>query len=249
MLRHVDNFIYPPRCSARDVRPPLQQAGRLSGACLAGVELLHDPLCVVGGRPIEPVHQENSHGWRRTCQISPPSLAQTCVLDHYRLDEGEEGDEGDRATRRSMIRRHKYDRAQSRAPAIAEHIGDPFPLAEHDYDPVIPVRLPHTRLRWRSFNQAALLRVAITRRMGSRLNTGSLIRPRAISVPTAKDRQERVRHIHKAFRDRGSARSRKSPDIGDPTCDDHRATFGACAWVLLAVGARRVDVFTLARVL
>jgi predicted amidophosphoribosyltransferase len=190
MLRYVDNLVYRPRRSARDVRPPLEHPERVYGDCPTRVERLPDPLCT---------------------------------------------------PKRSMIRRHGYDCDQALTGAIAQCIGEAFPLAEHDCDPVIPVGLHRARPCWRVLKQAALLRVAITRQMGTRLDTGNLIRTRAGSVPTAKNRQERSRPVHKAFWVGRSARiaNRRIPTTTAPP--------SACARVLLAVGARRVDVLTLGR--
>ena len=148
-----------------------------------------------------------------------------------------------------MIRRHKYGRDQSLTHALAECVGEPLPLAENDYDLVVPVPLHHTRLRWRGFNQAALISIAIARRLARPLDTGSLIRTRATSSQTAKDRQEHHRNVHNAFQVKRPARiaNRRILLIDDVMTTG--ATVDECARVLLAAGARRVDVLTLARVL
>lgn len=243
MLRYVINFFYPPRCAACADRLPLESARRVCAGCLAAVERLHGPLCTVCGVPVEPGRDGNQGGWCRGCSASPPAFTQARAITRYRADDE------NHAPVPAMIRRHKYGRDQSLTHALAECVGEPIPLAENDYDLVVPVPLHRTRLRWRGFNQAALLGVAIARRIGRPLDTGSLIRARATSSQTAKDRQARHRNVHNAFRVRRPARiaNRRILLIDDVMTTG--ATVDECARALLAAGARRVDVLTLARVL
>jgi len=243
LIHYLINFVYPPRCAACERRLPLETVQRVCADCLAAVERLHDPLCTVCGVPVDPGRDENPGGWCRGCSTSPPAFTQARAITRYRADDEE------RAPVPSMIRRHKYGRDQSLTHALAECVGEPLPLAENDYDLVVPVPLHHTRLRWRGFNQAALISIAIARRLARPLDTGSLIRTRATSSQTAKDRQERHRNVHNAFQVKRPARiaNRRILLIDDVMTTG--ATVDECARVLLAAGARRVDVLTLARVL
>jgi ComF family protein len=148
-----------------------------------------------------------------------------------------------------MIRRHKYGRDQSLTHALAECLGEPMPLEENDYDLVIPVPLHHARLRWRGFNQAALIGVSIARRIGRPLDAKNLIRTRATPSQTAKDRRERHRNVRDAFqvrRPEGVA-NRRILLVDDVMTT--ASTVDECARALLVAGARRVDVLALARVL
>ncbi|MGH7248831.1 MAG: ComF family protein, partial [Pseudomonadota bacterium] len=79
----------------------------------------------------------------------------------------------------SIIRRHKYGLDQSLGHALAECLGESIPLVENEYDIVIPVPLHRGRLRWRGFNQAALLGAAVARRIRCPLDVGTLVRVRA----------------------------------------------------------------------
>ena len=151
LIHYLINFVYPPRCAACERRLPLETVQRVCADCLAAVERLHDPLCTVCGVPVDPGRDENPGGWCRGCSTSPPAFTQARAITRYRADDEE------RAPVPSMIRRHKYGRDQSLTHALAECVGEPLPLAENDYDLVVPVPLHHTRLRWRGFNQAALI--------------------------------------------------------------------------------------------
>jgi ComF family protein len=243
LINYLINFVYPPRCAACDRRLPLETTHRVCADCLAAVERLHDPLCMVCGVPVDPSRDENSPEWCRSCITAPPAFTQARAITRYRAD-----DEA-HAPVPAMIRRHKYGRDQSLTHALAECVGTPIPLAENDYDLVVPVPLHRARLRWRGFNQAALLGSAIARRIGRPLDTVSLIRSRATPSQTAKDRQERHRNVRDAFHVGRPARiaNRRILLIDDVMTTG--ATADECARALLAAGARRVDVLTLARVL
>ena len=52
-------------------------------------------------------------------------------------------------------------------------------MADGDYDIVIPVPLHHARLRWRGFNQAAMLGAAVAERLARPLDVATLVRTRA----------------------------------------------------------------------
>ena len=243
LINYLINFVYPPRCAACERRLALETTRRVCADCLAAVERLHEPLCMVCGVPVDPSRDASAQGWCRGCIAAPPAFTQARAITRYRAD-----DEA-HAPVPSMIRRHKYGRDQSLAHALAECFGEPIPLAENDYDLVVPVPLHRARLRWRGFNQAALLGIAIARRIDRPLDTGSLIRVRATPSQTAKDRQERHRNVHNAFRVSRPARiaNRRILLIDDVMTTG--ATVDECARALLAAGARRVDVLTLARVL
>ena len=243
MLRYLINFVYPPRCAACERRLPLETARRVCLDCHAAIERLHDPLCMVCGVPVDPILEAGRGGWCRGCSASPPSFTRARAITRYRADDEEH------APVPSMIRRHKYGRDQSLTHALAECLSEPIPLAENDYDLVVAVPLHRARLRWRGFNQAALIGISIARRMGRPLDTGSLVRTRATPSQTAKDRQERHRNVRDAFLVRRPARiaNRRILLIDDVMTTG--ATVDECARALLAAGARRVDVLTLARVL
>jgi ComF family protein len=243
MFRHLINFIYPPRCAACDARLPLEGRARVCAPCLASVERLREPLCAACGIPIEPGNDETLAGWCRDCTASPPHFTAARAVGRYRSSEE------DRAALPSIIRRHKYGRDQSLSHALVEFIVEPMPLAENDYDVVIPVPLHTTRLRWRGFNQAALIAAAVARRLERPLDVRSLTRPLATSPQTAQDRAERHRNVRDAFAVQRPARvaNRRVLLVDDVLTTG--STVDECARTLLAAGARRVDVLALARVL
>jgi len=148
-----------------------------------------------------------------------------------------------------MIRRHKYGLDQSMGRALAECLGERLPLAGGQYDLVVPVPLHPKRLRWRGFNQAALLAAEVARRLECELDATSLVRVVATPPQTANDLETRRRNVRHAFAVRRAARvaNRRVLLVDDVMTTG--ATANECARTLRAAGARSVDVFTLARVL
>jgi ComF family protein len=243
VLRYLINFVYPPRCAACERRLPIEGVRRVCARCLERIERLSEPLCTVCGIPIDLASAAAADGWWRGCTESPPHFSAARAVTRYRA-----GDE-EHAPVPSIIRRHKYGRDQSLTHALAECIGEPMPLVENDYDLVIPVPLHQRRLRWRGFNQAALIGAAVARRLGRPLDARTLIRTRATPPQTAQDRRARLRNVHDAFAVKRPARiaNRRVPLVDDVMTTG--ATVDECARTLLAAGARRVDVLALARVL
>lgn len=178
------------------------------------------------------------------CLESPPSFRKARAIAAY-----EAHAEAENSVLASMIRRYKYGPNQSMGCAIAECLGNDLPVYADDYDLVIPVPLHPSRLRWRGFNQAALLAAPVARRLGCKLDVGSLIRVVPTTPQTAKDIQTRRRNVRNAFAVKRPARiaNRRVLLIDDVMTTG--ATANECARALRAAGARSVDVLTLARVL
>lgn len=240
MLRYVLNFIYPPRCAVCGAGMPLDTARRVCAPCLGALEPLAGMLCVVCGTPLG-VGDEDERC--RRCCLAPPAFDSARAITRYRA--GAEGSN----TVGSLLRRHKYGLDQSLGRALAEYLDAAPALVAEGYDVVIPVPLHRARLRWRGFNQAALLGAALARRLGCPLDVATLARVRPTPPQTARDHAGRARNVRRAFKVRRPARvaGRRVLLVDDVMTTG--ATANECARVLRAAGARRIDVLTLARVL
>jgi len=148
-----------------------------------------------------------------------------------------------------MIIRHKYGLDQSMGRALAECLGERLPVEDEHYDLVVPVPLHPKRLRWRGFNQAALLAAEVARRLDCKLDTISLVRVVATPPQTALDLETRRRNVRRAFAVRRPDRIVNQRVLLVDDVMTTGATANECARTLRAAGARSVDVFTLARVL
>src|ERR1700722_9928591 len=247
MLHYLINFLYPPRCAACDIRLGSDARRRLCAECHSRIDRMPEPLCEVCGIPLAATHADphaaEAIEWCTNCRTAPPYFTRARAVVRYRHDGGDD----ERDVVPSIIRRHKYGLDQSLAYALAECLGDELPLGDANYDLVIPVPLHRERLRWRGFNQAAMLANAVARRIDRPLDLRTLVRVRPTPPQTRQNRVERVKNLRRAFAVRRPARL-SSPRI--LLIDDVMttgATADECARTLIAAGARRGDVLTLAR--
>ena len=240
MLQYLLNFLYPPRCGVCGVGLPIDTTRRVCAPCLGAVEPLRPPLCVLCGVPLADGGDDQRC---RNCRTAAPRFDSARSITRYRS--GAEGS----STIAALLRRHKYGLDQSLGRALAEYLDAAPPLNADGYDLVIPVPLHRARLRWRGFNQAALLGAALARRLNCSLDVTSLARVRATAPQTARDHAERARNVRNAFAVRRPYRitGRRVLLVDDVMTTG--ATADECARALREAGARRIDVLTLARVL
>jgi len=179
-----------------------------------------------------------------SCLDRRPNFASARAVARYRPSA-----ESDRRSLPSLIRRHKYGLDQSLAKALAEFLGEELPYSSADCDVVVPVPLHPRRLWWRGFNQAALLAMTISRRLEKPLEVEALRRSRMTTPQTSQDHDARRRNVRRAFAVTRPARIKGRRILLIDDVMTTGATVDECARVLMAAGAARVDVLTLARVL
>ncbi len=240
MLHYLLNFLYPPRCAVCGAGLPIDTTRRVCAPCLGAVEPLRAPLCILCGAPLAAGGDDQRC---RHCRGVAPAFDSARAITRYRS--GADGS----STVAALLRRHKYGLDQSLGRALAEYLDAAPPLHAGGYDLVIPVPLHRARLRWRGFNQAALLGAALARRLNCPLDVATLARVHATAPQTARDRGARARNVRNAFAVRRPSRvaGRRILLVDDVMTTG--ATADECARVLRAAGARRIDVLTLARVL
>jgi ComF family protein len=224
----------------------------LCGACIERIERVPEPICQLCGLPLQaaipPPFLETADGQRgnpalcRACVESPPHFRRARAVALYRPGITEDGQ-----VVPSIIRRHKYGRDQALSRALAQCLGDMLPLNGNDYDVVIPVPLHRRRLRWRGFNQAALLSRAVADRINCSLDVAILARITNSPPQTSQDRSQRRQNVRGSFAVTRPDRlaNRRVLLVDDVMTTG--ATLDECARTMLAAGAQVVDVFTLAR--
>jgi ComF family protein len=115
-------------------------------------------------------------------------------------------------------------------------------------DPLlVPVPLHKSRLRWRLFNQSAMLAATLARHTGAAWAPHALHRVQKTKPQIRQTRKQRQRLSNKAFRaEEKDVRGRHIILIDDIWTTG--STARACAAALKKVGAKRVDVVTIAYV-
>jgi ComF family protein len=219
----------------------LDATRRVCECCIRLIERIPEPICQLCGVPLQLTDHVGSERCR-ACAESPPCFGRARAIARYRPGISEDGQ-----VVPSIIRRHKYGRDQSLWRALAQCLGESLPLNIGDYDVVIPVPLHRRRLRWRGFNQAALLGFSVARKMECTLDVTSLVRIRDTPPQTSQDSAQRRHNVRGAF---VVTHSRRIANRSLLLVDDVMttgATLDECARTLITAGARRVDVFTLAR--
>lgn len=112
-------------------------------------------------------------------------------------------------------------------------------------DLIVPVPLHRRRLRHRGYNQAWELARPLAAALGVPMRQGVLERIRGTSAQTELDRVARRRNVRGAFRLRTDALPNHVVLLDDVMTTG--ATLAECTRVLRRAGAKRVDVWALAR--
>lgn len=226
------DFIFPPRCPA--CARHLRQSA-FCASCLAAIVPAGSPLCPTCGESFPGAGPD--HRCSRCLTRSPHfDRARACAL--YRSDE--------RSPLIEALRRFKYQREITLAPVLGVFLADHCPLPV-DHDLVVPVPLDLARLRWRGFNQAAVLARVLADRWRRPWHPMALQRCRATPPQVGLGRDDRRRNVAGAFavRERTAVRDRTVLLVDDVMTTG--ATVEECAKTLRRAGARRVDVVALAR--
>jgi ComF family protein len=236
LLRPALDFLFPPRC------PGCRETGGSPGfcsACSAQIRPLGSPMCPRCGVPFAGRGIDHlCDGCRRR---SPRfDRARACALYDGGSDPG--------SPLASALHQYKYKPDATLAPLLADLLASRCPY-RNDYDVLLPVPLHLERLRWRGFNQAALLARRLARQWTLRLDPFVLVRIRATPPQVGLDEAQRRRNITGAFAVRCADRVRRRKVLLVDDVYTTGATVNECARVLKKAGARRVDVLVLARVL
>lgn len=178
------------------------------------------------------------------CHMRPPAFGKARALSVYRRAQGAPA-----GLLESIILRHKYAREQSLGRALTELLDEPLPLDLTEYNLVVPVPLHPTRLRWRRFNQSALLARAIAVEGHLALDLKTLVRVTFTQPQTSNDLAQRRRNVRNAFAVTGATAVRGKAILLVDDVITTGATADECAKTLLAAGARLVDVLAVARVI
>jgi ComF family protein len=228
----VADFILPPVCLK--CHKPLGGHDALCARCWRGIAFIRAPLCDRLGIPLP-----YDTG---VTTVSAAALANPPAYDRARAAAHFDGVVRDLVHSLKYADRHDGRRLLGRwlSTAGAEFLPDA--------DLIIPVPLHRWRLFTRRFNQAALLAQELSRLRGVPWDATALVRVKRTPQQVGLTRDQRQYNMAAAF---------KVPEAGRARIEDRKivlvddvittgATANACARVLKAAGAARVDVLAVA---
>ncbi len=148
---------------------------------------------------------------------------------------------------RELVRALKFRDERRLAPAMGALMAERWPASgmKAQVDLVVPVPLHPGRLRFRGFNQSALLAEAIAERLGLELCAGSLKRVKATRPQAFLRRAERLRTMEGAFAAGDALRGRTVLLVDDVLTTG--STMSAAAKACRDAGAKKVYGIAFAR--
>lgn len=228
-------LLYPEACQLCGTAGAGHDEGYVCGSCRKAVQRIEPPFCARCGFPFQGAITTDFECSNCRGEDISFSYARSAAVARDNLLE--------------IIHRYKYKRALWFEPFLAELLVEAAGsrLAAEGWDCLVPVPLHATKQREREFNQAERLAFALSRAIGTSVNTRLLRRVTATETQTRLTRQQRRENVRNAFALRGK------PDVKGKRLvliDDvftTGATTGACARVLRRAGAAEVCVWTVAR--
>jgi ComF family protein len=237
----VVDWLYPPRCRACAARITGRDAEYFCSRCWTKIQRIGHPLCVLCGRPFpDAAGDDHTCGG---CITRPPHFVQARAWACYPREESEEH------PLRQAVQKFKYGRKVSLGKPLGRVMarGCREFLAACEADLIIPVPLHPQRLRWRGFNQSALLARQISRIYAVPMDPFLLRRIKETPAQTQLNEEERRRNVRGAFAlAAGGAIENKSVLLIDDVYTSG-ATVNECSRTLRKSGAEQVFVLTLAR--
>jgi ComF family protein len=228
------DLLFPPRCPACRLRTSEVE---LCAPCLAAIRPASGPLCTICGLPSSGAGGDHPCG---RCLRRRPRYARARACASYRRD--------DVSPLIDVLQRLKYGRDIAYAAVLGRYLCSHLPMAI-DHDLIVPVPLHRRRLRWRGFNQSALLADAVSTRSGRPADAFTLARVRPTPPQVGLGEGDRRRNVAGAFIVRRQASVRRRTVLLVDDVMTTGATVDECARVLRRAGAARVDVLVLARAL
>lgn len=232
IIKSLLDFILPPRCPLCLRLTDLPDPHTLCPSCLSGVTLISPPICTKCGIPFA-TQAEESHLCGR-CLVRMSSYDTARALLTFS------------SSTRTAIHAFKYEnKAYLSKTLLGLMERSPLGLSFHQYDILVPVPLHRNRLRARGYNQALLLCREISQRYGVPVDERLLRRIRDSAPQIELMGVEREQNVKGVF-SLGKDPAEKTILLVDDVLTTG-ATVNECASVLRRGGAKRIDVFTIAR--
>jgi ComF family protein len=241
-MHGILDAVLPPRClrCGTLVEGGHAQASRSTGAlcpeCWRGLSFLGPPCCACCGLPFE--FDLGMGALCAQCTTAPPPFARARAVLRY-----------NEASRDLVLAFKHADRTES-TPTFAHWMARAGAELIADCQVIAPVPLHWSRLFGRRYNQSALLAGALGRLGGRPVAARLLVRKRATAPQGHKGRLARQRNVAGALAvgpgQAGLIAGRRVLMIDDVVTTG--ATAAEAAKILLAAGAKAVDILALAQV-
>lgn len=229
-IARLADFIWPPRSLLSD--EIVSEPGAIEPARWAELQFLTDPLCFRCGYPL-------------TEQIGPEAVCGACAANAPAYDRARAALAYDDHARHLILNLKRGGRRDG-LPAFAAWMAHAAAPLLEEADLIVPAPMHWTRLAVRSFNQAAWLAQALSRRSGKPWSPSILDRHKRRKSQAGLSASERRRNVGGAIRARGQLEGKSLLMVDDVLTTG--ATAEACARALRRRGAKVVHVVTLARV-
>ena len=238
----VIKAVYPKRCIACGRLMPMPEhrdSARIRPwfceECSQDVNMVVPPFCIQCGRVFE-------------SRAGPKHLCKKCMDKKNKFTKARATAIYEGSVKRAILN-YKYRRNAALARPLGALLKEAYDnyYGNNETDFIIPVPLHIRRLRWRKFNQAWLLIDKWKAPDFPTLLPDVLVRKRWTRPQAGLDNKERAKNIKGAFAINHDVKGKSILLVDDVFTTG--ATVNECSKVLLAGGAKQVDILTLARVL
>ena len=234
LLKTFFQFFLPPQCYCCETFLPEGEQQGLCADCQSAIRWIEPPFCTRCGIPFP--SREGKNHLCGVCLEGEKYFTIGRALGYYD------------GSLRKVIHRWKYGGRIHLSPLLVEWMAKGFSRYWESglFDVLIPVPLHPQRLRQRGFNQALHLARGMSRRMGIPCGNRILEKRRPTAPQVSLSGRDREAAVKGAFRLRNTGGIKGKVVLLIDDVYTTGTTVNECSKVLMAGGAQRVDVFTLA---
>lgn len=217
-------LVFPHKCAACGKVIPSTRENMLCETCDRQLHPITEPRCKRCSKPIDELTRE----WCEDC--AKREFVVSCGKALYRYD----------VRMQEVIRRFKYEGCFEIGDFFAERMAKAFGewIQREKLEMIMPVPVHRKRLRFRGFNQAAVLAERLGECLGIFVETQMLVRIEDTKPQKTLDLHKRIANLQKGFAVTGSVEGKRILLVDDIYTTG--ATLEACGNVLRRAGAEKI---------